>query len=321
MEHDAQATHDAHALATMLVPTLRECCGGKLGSVEWFRAAWQRGGASTGWARWKDDAGERGVMVKLPVGPIEYRWCLTLARCAKGLTPDVLAHGTTLGAYDMAWVIVEKIEGDALWHEVTHGKSESAIHDLLDADFAFQQAAGDLEEGDTSRPKQPDWHALVERSRMTCRAGAIPHAQKWNDHLHRLQRALDVLQRMWEGRTMAAWCHGDLHPGNAIRRRDGAVALIDLALVHPGHWMEDALYLERQFWGQSHLLNGIKPVSYIAKKRREAGLACDDYAPIANARRLLMAGGAPALVEHEGNPKYLAAALDVIERLLPQVHH
>jgi hypothetical protein len=94
---------------------------------------------------------------------------------------------------------------------------------------------------------------------------------------------------------------------------------VDLALVHPGHWLEDALYLERQYWGHTELLHGIKPVSLIAKYRRERGLPTDEnYADLAVVRRVLMAACAPALVDREGNPKYLHAALEVIERFLPQ---
>src|SRR2546421_544761 len=59
--------------------------------------------------------------------------------------------------------------------------------------------------------------------------------------------------------------------------------LIDLALVHSGHWMEDALYLERQFWGHEPLLHGVKPLPMLAKLRRERGLPTDDhYSELAN---------------------------------------
>ena len=41
--------HDP-TMATNLLPALREACDGHLGPVSWFRADWQRGGASTGTA-------------------------------------------------------------------------------------------------------------------------------------------------------------------------------------------------------------------------------------------------------------------------------
>jgi len=77
--------------------------------------------------------------------------------------------------------------------------------------------------------------------------------------------------------------------------------------------------LERQYWGHTELLHGVKPVSALAKLRRERGLPTDDqYAELCHARRVLMAACAPALLEREGNPKYLHAALELIERFLPQ---
>jgi hypothetical protein len=86
--------------------------------------------------------------------------------------------------------------------------------------------------------------------------------------------------------------------------------------------MEDALYLERQFWGHSHLLGGVKPVSVLAALRRAAGLHNDDHYPeLANIRRILMAACAPAMMQREGNAKYLHTALEMIETLLPQVPH
>lgn len=59
-----------------------------------------------------------------------------------------------------------------------------------------------------------------------------------------------MLLRRWSTRRLNAWCHGDLHGGNALRRADGSCVLIDLALIHPGHWLEDALYLERVCWSR-----------------------------------------------------------------------
>jgi aminoglycoside phosphotransferase (APT) family kinase protein len=129
--------------------------------------------------------------------------------------------------------------------------------------------------------------------------------------------------------TGGLWCHGDLHPGNAMRRRDTengfgrpACVLIDLALVHAGHWVEDAIYLERQLWAHPEGLFGIHPVSLLARYRRELGLPTSgDYGAVANLRRLLSAACAPVYLEHDGSPKYLHAALETIDRLLPQVAH
>jgi hypothetical protein len=164
-----------------------------------------------------------------------------------------------------------------------------------------------------------------------CHNHVIEHEQHWNDLLKKVQRALPTLVALWERREIDTWCHGDLHPGNAMRRLVGEDAggfsvraplvLIDLALVHPGNWIEDALYLERQYWGHAQLLHGIKPVSHMAKLRRDRGLKTGEYSELANVRRVLAAACAPALVEREGNPRYMHAAMEILERILPQVPH
>lgn len=119
------------------------------------------------------------------------------------------------------------------------------------------------------------------------------------------------------------WCHGDFHGGNAMRRFGATrgCVLIDLALVHPGHWLEDALYLERQFWAKPELLHGIKPVTVLGRLHRERGMPDPGYVDLANIRRVLMASTALSFVSAEGHPKYLHACLETVEKLLPQLPH
>src|SRR5262245_42377443 len=109
---------DPHSLGPLLEPHLSKACSGHLGPVEWFRSMWQHGGASTGFADWTDDAGRATpVMVKLPVGSVEYRWTTALGSAdsePEPPTPRVLAHGQSLNGYDLAWLIVERLEGHLL---------------------------------------------------------------------------------------------------------------------------------------------------------------------------------------------------------------
>ncbi len=108
--------------------------------------------------------------------------------------------------------------------------------------------------------------------------------------------------------------------GAARGASPGGCTLIDLALVHPGHWVEDAVYLERLYWGRSDLLEGVRPVPFLAQARRERGMSSpEDYTLLANIRRVLMAACVPNFLKHEGHPRYVSAALDVLERLLPVV--
>jgi hypothetical protein len=325
---------DAHDLAVLLGPLLRQACADNLGPIEWFRSVHQRGGAATGFSTWRThDARTIPVLVKIPVSPTEHRWTTALGagdvaqwseRWSLTIpTPRVVASGTSLAGYDLAWIIEERLTGPHLPQSL----DEASALDLLTAAADFQAAAMKVAPLET-RPPSPDWDRILDRVRSLIRADAFPDARRWNEIIRKVQRVLPILRHRWDSRPINAWCHGDLHAGNALRRlapdgteladpRHGCV-LIDLALVHPGHWVEDALYLERQFWGHEKQL-GIKPVPTLARLRRERGLPADDaYGDLAMVRRVLTAACAPAMLEREGNIRYLRAAMEIIERCLPQ---
>jgi len=312
--------HESPAFATSLGPALIEHCGGRLSNLEWFRSTWQHGGAATGFARWKhDDGSVSDVLVKLPIGPVEFRWTSQLSNHDEtSPTPRVIACGPSLAGYDLAWVIVERLEG----HTLSHGWNRDALEDLLRSAALLQARAG-VATPVAAAPPSPDWGRLIARAREIARTSELPEAQHWNEVEKRVQRVLPRLSARWAARPIDSWCHGDLHPGNAMRRRgSGACVLIDLALVHAGSWVEDAVYLERQFWGRPEQLFDVHPVSILARHRRELGLRTDgDYGALANIRRVLMAACAPVYLVREGHPKYLHAALETIDRLLPQVSH
>lgn len=337
--HKAHIEHhnDPHALGTALGPVLRETCEGRLGEIEWFRCVWQHGGAATGFSTWQLDDGRRTpVVVKLPVGGAEHRWTTALGgreRWGEGgvydsthasalPTPRVLAEGTQIDGYDLAWLVIERLEGQPL----SLALSKDAVNDLLRAAADFHMAAGAARQVE-AEPRPPDWAGLLHKARELTRVGGLNESQRWNEAVKKVQKALPVLTARWASRRVATWCHGDLHPANAMRRagsgepggRHGCV-LIDLALVHPGHWVEDAVYLERLYWGRQGQLHEVKPVSTLAHFRRERGLPPDDaYAELAMVRRVLMAACVPVFLEREGHPKYTHAALELIDHYLPQV--
>ncbi len=321
---------ESSSLAAMLCPVLRQICDGRLSAVQWFRSAWQAGGASTGTATYQVTPSRAvEVVVKLPVGPREYEWTTGAGRCAPdtedhhGPTPRVLAAGTELGGYDLAWLVVEKLDGQP----VSAMLSKDTIEGLLQAAADWYCAASSLRELDKAGPPPTeDWMGLIAKGRAAVRNNAIPNEQRWNEALKQTQRILPRLLAIWQARSINAWCHGDLHPGNAMMRRlphrSPSCVLIDLALVHAGHWIEDALYLERLFWAKPELLFGVKVVATLARFRRERGLeTSDDYGAVAQIRRILMAATVPAFLEHEGHPKYVHAALETLERTLPNVAH
>src|SRR5690349_1899192 len=76
---------DSLSLGASLGPALVEQCRGRLSGIQWFRSTWQHGGAATGFGRWRDEHGEEiEALVKVPVGPVEYRWTTNLSLSGLG---------------------------------------------------------------------------------------------------------------------------------------------------------------------------------------------------------------------------------------------
>lgn len=351
MPQQPQHHGNTHDLAVMLEPALHIACGGdheyggkhsRLGPIEWFHASWQRGGAATGFSTYRmhDYQGgqepaslRRGAMIKLPLSPSEYQWTTSLGCVAHAEfdsdyacclpVPRVFAHGVELGSHDLAWVVCERLTGD---HMPKH-MSTPQVEELISRVFTFHQMASKVKPVTRDKVHTPDWAALLEKSREQCRQHLVAEYSQWADAIRKVQRALPALKNRWEDRELDTWCHGDLHPGNALMRtmpdKSQRCVLIDLGLVHAGHWIEDALYLERQYWGHEDWLSNTKPISILARLRREAGLPTHgDYTMLANVRRVLMAACAPGVIDREGaNAKYLHRAWTLIDLLLPQIPH
>ena len=262
-------------------------------------------------------------MVKLPVGPTELRWTRDLGSSPDAVVPRVLACGDSIGGLDLCYLVVERLEGGLL----AKNFDAQAAHDLIDAAVRFQHAAAALRpptEADAHEaPKVHNWEENIARAKEAVRLSKIADQLRWHDALKHVHKSLGLIAARWNTRPINAWCHGDLHPGNALRRSGPAsnCVLIDLALVHAGHWVEDAVYLERQYWGHADLLHGIKPLAEFSRLRRASGLPVDTHATdIAIARRLLMASVVPLFLGREHNAKYVHGALEVIEKYLPQLH-
>lgn len=343
-EHGLSAS-TTQALGESLAPHLIEQLRPHLGNLHWFRADWQRGGAATGFATWtRKDGRTVEAMVKLPVGHREWFWTRALGEVSEGEwhgdgacglpTPRVLASGDALNGYDLAWIVVEKLAGPPM----SRKRCRESIESIVATTAEFQGRCERVKRVDEPAPGH-DWHAAVKKSRDAIRRGDCPDEQHWSEALKKVSRHLDALVTRWGARPATAWCHGDLHPANALRRAGGGSAsgsgdgassnghgtpgrcvLIDLALVHPGHWSEDALYLERQHWGHEEFLFGVSPVDALAEQRRRLGLEVESgFDRWANLRRALTAASAPGLIGIEGNAKYLAGSLGVLNRVLKSV--
>jgi hypothetical protein len=327
--------NQGNALASTLEPALRDACRGHLSPVNWFEATWQHGGAGTGFATWTTSNGAPiNCVVKLPVGYPEYAWTKRLGLTgaddwdspdANALpTPRVLAGGFELGSYDFAWLVMERFPG----MPVGAGKMDAGDVWAIFETTAEFHAAAILEEPvhQARPPRRHDWDALLDRACREIDNAYLNDGQEgWPDALGQAREIWPTLSARWQDRPLDTWCHRDVHAHNAMRRPAdqggrGAMALIDLARVAPGCWIEDALYLERLCWGRDDALCGVDPVITLAKARRALGLpANDDDLALADVRRVLMAATSPAFTRTQGDPIYLKAALKRLQRLLPVV--
>ncbi len=294
---------DTRSLAASLAPLLQSSCGDRLGEITWFKADWQRGGAATGTSSFLVDDGRAvPVVVKLPVGPREQRWTHRLQ--AEGdeepVVPKLFAFGEYLGGYDLAWLVLERLEFGPLglhWHE-------QHVVRIADAIARFHQRARAYEIDQP--PRTEPWDELVKEAQQNVRTSEIPELGRWSATLKTFRQRLDRFVELWERRPIEDWLHGDAHIANAMSRHgidEGPVSLIDLAEVHSGHWIEDAVYLERQLWARPERLAPIKPVKAVADARRRLGLPVDpDYPTLAMVRRGLLAATAPRFCSPKVTP-------------------
>ncbi len=294
-----------------LEPILKRACGERLSAVRWFRTDWQRGGALTGYATYRDDRDQdQPVVVKLPVKPSERQWLVRLGPMGD-VAPRVYAHGDYLAGYDMAWVVMECLPHGPL-SPAWDGKEFDLI---VEAASRFYTA--------TSRfpvdvqPPDDDWSRLLDRSRKHVREHRPAGEKRWAKALKRSQRKIKEWVSIWADRPTDQWCHGDLHLANAMTRAPapgGPAVLLDFALTHAGHWVEDAVYLEHQYWAWREKLDGRKLCQMIARQRRSQGLPVSrDWARWASARRALLALRAPVVRRISDDPKQLSACLEVLE--------
>ncbi|MEO0512234.1 MAG: aminoglycoside phosphotransferase family protein [Planctomycetota bacterium] len=299
----------AHALEHDLV----DACQGRLRDIHWFTSDWQRGGSATAHARWSDRGTPRHAIVKLPVGPTELEWSRRLGGgdLPERPVPRTFASGDTLQGYDLGWLVLERIDGVS----VAADPAPKHVEALLAAVARFQARAGE-QCPPAHPPKPPDWEAMIEDAREVAHGGRIPEPQRWNEALKAFQKLVPDLRRRWLVRPINAWCHGDVHPGNGLMLDDGTCRLIDLGNVHAGHWTEDAVMLERLFWGHDDRLNGLEPVACLGEARRAHGLENGPRSnTIANIRRALTAACVPARISRDSGLQYVHYSLGILEQL------
>lgn len=293
-----------------LAPALRAACGGCLSEVAWFRTDWQRGGALTGYATYQHEGQDQEVVVKLPIGPGELQWLVRLGG-EQGVAPRVYAQGEALGGYDMAWVVMERLAHGPLG--AAWGGKEFDL--LIEAAGRFYAATGRFPVGSPPAPR--DWAEVLDLARASVRRHHLANSQRWNKALKQAQQKLRDWLTVWEARAVDQWCHGDFHLANAMTRVPpprGPAVLLDFAMTRPGHWVEDAVYLEHLYWARRDRLGGRKLCKQIAQQRKNQGLStAEDWPRLAEVYRALLAMGTPVVLRRDGDPQHVQAALEVLE--------
>jgi len=306
------------SLASSLEPVLIKQTQNQLNDIHWFRTDWQRSGAATGFAKWDGiDDESTEVVIKFPVVERELRWTRKMQN-AGGVAPKLYASGDCLSGYDLAWMVIERFPVGPL------GKhwEESNIDRIADAAARFTKSASEFPIDQEGRKE--DWKSLLLTAKKSVRENHITNEPKWKKAHSILTKKLDAVLEKWRSRRIDQWLHGDLHFANAMCRSkepNAAVSLIDLAEVHPGHWVEDAVYLERQLWGYKSRLKSSKPVHAMAVARKSLGMRVDDdYSELVDIRRILLAATAPAFMQSEGDPRYLASCLEHFQTGIDRLH-
>lgn len=293
---------------------LFDACNQRLIDVNWFQTDWQRSGASTGKGLILDeDLKPHNVVIKLPIPHTERRWMARLADTTD-VVPRIYAHGDRLGQYDLNWIVMEYLP-----HGPLSAKWDGSEFDLLVEAYGRLALAMDAFPVDEA-PPQKDWEAILQKSRDMVHAHSLADEQRWGKALKQAHRKLKDWLSALEDEPQDHWCHGDLHFGNALSRvapPHGPALLIDFACVHAGHWLTDAVYLEHLFWARRDRLDGRKLCSMIARERKKHGLkVCAQWPQWAQIRRGLLAMSTPAMLEHDGSPLHVQAALEVLEASL-----
>lgn len=317
--------HLSPMLGTGLAPAIQHACEGCLSDIHWFRTDWQRGGALTGYATYRQADFDHPVVVKLPVPPQELHWLRRLQSDQHSfgdVVPRLLAGDMSVNGYDLAWVVMERLP---------HGPLDSSWHgtewDVIVQTLARFYAASEHYPVDQP-PRHEDWPDILRRARKHVHAHELAEEQRWHHALKILHKKLKKLLKVWNERDVRHWCHGDVHLANVMTRDPAPLPgrplpgamIFDFACVHAGHWVEDAVYLEHIYWGREQYFRGHDLVKAVSHERKTLGLKLESNWPLlANIRRALLAGAAPAYLASEGNPTHIHGSLHVLEHTLPQL--
>jgi len=292
-----------------LEKALVQQCSGRLSDMRWFYTDWQHGGSLTGYAVYHDKR-DYDVFVKVPVPENEMVWARRL-QDAGDVVAHLFEHGHTLGEHKLGWVIMERLPYGPLG-SAWAGKEFDL---LIEAVGRFYLAASAFEI--ESEVEVRDWVGELDSARKSVRRYDLADGSRWNKALKAAQKKVKSWAKMWNQRCVDHYCHGDMHLGNAMTRYpapQGPAVLIDLALVHRGHWIEDAVYFEQQYWGHEGAVDGRKLARQLAHQRKSLGLSMDKkWSQLADVYRALLAMSAPLSSQTRNDSAHMQTALTVLE--------
>ena len=298
------------SMARSLEPDLHEACARRLSEIRWVRMDWQHGGALTGVAQYRNHRDrEVDVFIKFPVPGRELRWFRRLQDCGNPpVIPRLMESGESLGGHDIAWLIMERLPGMPLGGQWVAGN----LRETAEAGARLHHCTQTVP---VDRPKRRNnWELWLQRTSQALRDNVLPDHTRWLQQLTRAQPHWEQIIALWRSRQPIGWIHGDLHLGNAMHRADGSVCLVDLGEIRPGHWLEDALYLERLYWAHPERLESEKPLEIMQAARTALGCENGDrIQALAMARRLLLAATTPSFLASEGGRSHLEACLRIFE--------
>jgi hypothetical protein len=167
---------------------------GRLSDLHWFRTDWQRGGAATALAHWRDACGTpRDCVVKVPVNQRELRWMRRLGAGDECPVAQLFSSGDEIGPYDFAWIVIERVSHGPLalhWHP-TH------VQRIAEAAARFHRATCATPVDQAAQDE--DWDALLKSAREHARDPSVPERSRWTSALKELTKKIDRIVARWRG--------------------------------------------------------------------------------------------------------------------------
>ena len=235
-DHTPITSKRRYLLAHLLEPVLKNCCNGCLGEITWFKS-WSSSGAATG----------SSDLVRMPAGAVKSSLNFPLARPniaghRNWATRDQGAHAPASLPVDPNWAGTTLDRRGTHYGEPIRRACSRAMHDVIVAASNFTPMPPCVPALRSGPAKPLDWEG-TRQARDVCHIFAIADAQRWNEAVKHRQ---SPPPSSWPAGTPArstAGARRSALPETFLRlaapRNDVSPASrLDLAMVHPGHWIE-----------------------------------------------------------------------------------